>query len=125
LNNKKPNIRITRADFPDTATLFDLDSMEQLEALRNKEAFIESEYDIFLVKKPNIIFRYTKPNTPKIISAKDISINPDSCSVKVELTEHDLLDFCKREHLFCFQRENELVLALGEIIMFAKKEPNP
>jgi len=117
---KFETIRIQKAEFSDRQAIFDVKSKADLEAMRDKEPLFETENDVFLVKS-NSVFRYVKPAMPKMVEAKSLFINPDSCNVKAELTEKDFLDFCRREHLYCFSTEDQYILPLGDLVLCAAK----
>jgi hypothetical protein len=71
--------------------------------------------------KENVAYRFVKPEAkPKTFHAKEIFINPDGYSVKVELSSEELLSFAIRKRVPIFETAEEYIIP-SEICLMAKK----
>jgi hypothetical protein len=117
----KGTVEIETVDLSANISVFSLPSLQKLcELQKPNECLLETPNDFFLLKE-NVAFRFIKKEAkPRIFHVKEISINPDSCSVKVELSPEELLNFAITERVPIFETNTEFLIP-SEIYLFAKK----
>jgi hypothetical protein len=114
-------VKIETMELSNNVSVLNVSSLDRLTELRDpNEPLLETPNDFFLLKH-DVAFRFVKPSAkPKTFHAKEIFINPDSYSVKVELSSEELLSFAITERVPVFETSAEFLIP-AEIYLFAKK----
>ena len=114
-------IRVYHASFPEDAVFLDFLSLEELKSLGDKNHPVFEDADSSFVVDDNTVYRYLKPDAfPKVMKTEHLEVNPDSVSVKLELTQEQLFNFARKEQLLIFETADGWWIP-SSICMYAKK----
>ena len=77
-----------------------------LEMRKPDELLLETDGDIFLLKREGLI-RYSKPEgKPQIVKVKSLTLNVDRYDAKMEMLEEEIITFAKMMRLILFETED-------------------
>jgi hypothetical protein len=122
--NKNIIRKVTMIDLSDETNLLQVDSLEELKAIRKPtELIYETPRDFFILRDDEgCAYRVIKqPPQPIILKVSELSISPDSTHISVKLSISDLFQFAVRSSVIIFETSDKL-FALGEPLLYADKE---